>query len=57
MIRSRSGWLKLHGSMELCVQNVAKQLQISVEDLLERIETPTERQAKRDLMNKGETAL
>jgi len=46
VIRSRSGRLTLTGSSELCVQNIANQLGISVDDLLERMETPTVRQMK-----------
>jgi hypothetical protein len=51
VIRSPSGKYVFVGATELVLTNIAKEiLKISLDDLLERMETPTDRQAKRDLM-------
>lgn len=44
MIRSKSGLLSFSGAVEMCVRQIARRLGISVDDLLERMETRTKRQ-------------
>lgn len=50
LIRAKGGRLEFSGSDELAVRHIARYLKISVDDLEERMRTPTERQAKRDLL-------
>lgn len=54
VITSRDGLLTLRGSAELVISNLARDLHISVDDLLERIGTETERQKIARLMRMKE---